>query len=76
MSEYEFLWKYEEDHEIKGLFWDAIDVLWVFDGNRVFSIEAEQEMIKEGDENVEETNGYACSTYEEAKQILIDYDYI
>ena len=48
-------------------FKDDLGYWWVWDGERIYMEEAEEEMVAEG-----ETNGYFASTLEKAIEILVD----
>ena len=54
---------------------DLLGLTWIFDGERVYCLEAEEE-IRENGELMETTNGYACSSWEQALEILKEGDYL
>ena len=49
---------------------DDNDFIWNFDGSRVYYEDAEEEFEDESE------NGYYCSTWKEAIEILIDGGYL
>lgn len=63
-------WKVENVQVIH----DALAEEWVYDGKRVYHFGAELEFIRDGENPLD--NGYGCSSYAEAMQILNEGGYM